>query len=371
VGSFAVTIALAPNAYGAALGGTLTVASSQGVATFSGLTIDKQGSGFTLVASSGALSPATSAPFSSGSPYSWQLVLPQDAPGSPPRMSGMGLAWDQGNTLAMVGYIPSTGCDLWSFDLTSRQWTRVLDGTEAGDPTRRRYFSLTWAGSHLLCFGGTNLIGDPLNDLYSYDPATKKWTLLIADGSPGAPDKSLALTNLTWTGSRVLAFGQGSSTVWSWDPNTNTWSQLLGPAALGPALQMRTFAWTGSRAYAFSALDNSYWTYDPAANAWTQLIAGSASGLPPIALGCMYTAWDGNMVIFHTRPDWNQPQTETWEYDPVQNSWLKIVGTTQPGTPIWREAGAAAWTGDALWLFGGDELGTTSSDTNELWRFGR
>lgn len=372
-GSFAVSLALAANPYGATLGGTLTVTSSQGVATFSGLTIDRQGSGFTLRASSGALTSATSAAFASGSPYNWQLVLPQDSPGSPPRMSGMGLAWDHANKLYMMSYLPSPGCDLWSFDLTSQQWTRVLDGSEPGDPSRRRFFSLnlTWAGSRLLCLGGYTPSGDPLNDLYSFDPATKQWTLLMADGAPGAPDKSLNLSNLTWTGSRALAFGHASSAVWSWDPGTNTWSQLLGPAAPGPAMQLRTFAWTGSRAYAFSALDDSYWTYDPAANAWTQLIAGGAPGMPPIALGCMYTAWDGNMVIFHTRPDWNRPETETWEYDPVRNTWSKVVGITQPGTPIWREAGAAAWTGDALWLFGGDKLGTTSTDTNELWRFGR
>jgi streptogramin lyase len=57
-----VSVALANNPTGAKLGGTLSVSASQGVATFSGLTINKVGSGFTLqVASSGLTGAITSA----------------------------------------------------------------------------------------------------------------------------------------------------------------------------------------------------------------------------------------------------------------------------------------------------------------------
>ena len=50
-----VTVALANNPGGATLGGTLTVTASGGVATFSGLTLNKAASGYTLVASSSGL----------------------------------------------------------------------------------------------------------------------------------------------------------------------------------------------------------------------------------------------------------------------------------------------------------------------------
>ena len=43
-----VTVALASNPGGATLGGTLTVTASGGVATFSGLTLNKAASGYTL-----------------------------------------------------------------------------------------------------------------------------------------------------------------------------------------------------------------------------------------------------------------------------------------------------------------------------------
>ncbi|HET9294681.1 MAG TPA: Ig-like domain-containing protein [Gemmatimonadales bacterium] len=59
-----VTIALGDNPGGATLGGTTTVALTNGVATFADLTLNRTGSGYTLVATYASLSDATSAGFS-------------------------------------------------------------------------------------------------------------------------------------------------------------------------------------------------------------------------------------------------------------------------------------------------------------------
>ena len=61
-----ITIAIGTNpgsGGGGTLSGTLTAVASSGVATFSGLSIDKQGNGYTLNATSAGLSTATSSPF--------------------------------------------------------------------------------------------------------------------------------------------------------------------------------------------------------------------------------------------------------------------------------------------------------------------
>jgi 6-phosphogluconolactonase (cycloisomerase 2 family) len=58
-----VTIAIGNNPGGGTLSGTTTVAAVKGQATFTDLSIDKAGVGYTLVASSPGLSGATSAPF--------------------------------------------------------------------------------------------------------------------------------------------------------------------------------------------------------------------------------------------------------------------------------------------------------------------
>ena len=57
-----VSVAFANNPTGATLGGTLSVTASQGVASFTNLTINKIGSGYTLQVSSSGLTSATSNP---------------------------------------------------------------------------------------------------------------------------------------------------------------------------------------------------------------------------------------------------------------------------------------------------------------------
>lgn len=58
-----VTLAIGTNPGGGTLSGTVTVNAVNGAATFSGLSIDKPGMGYTLVASATGLTPATSQPF--------------------------------------------------------------------------------------------------------------------------------------------------------------------------------------------------------------------------------------------------------------------------------------------------------------------
>jgi subtilase family serine protease len=55
-----ITVALANNAGGGALGGTLTAMAQNGIATFSGLTLDVADSGYTLIATSGGVGVTTS-----------------------------------------------------------------------------------------------------------------------------------------------------------------------------------------------------------------------------------------------------------------------------------------------------------------------
>ena len=61
--SASVTVALGSNPGSATLGGTLDVSAVDGVATFSGLTINRAANGYSLVATSAGLSAATSAAF--------------------------------------------------------------------------------------------------------------------------------------------------------------------------------------------------------------------------------------------------------------------------------------------------------------------
>jgi hypothetical protein len=74
-----VTLALANNPGAGTLGGTLTATAVQGVASFSGLTLDAPGLGYTLKATTNGLAAGTSAPFNVVSPATRLVVTTQPA----------------------------------------------------------------------------------------------------------------------------------------------------------------------------------------------------------------------------------------------------------------------------------------------------
>jgi hypothetical protein len=104
----AVTISLANNPSGATLTGTLVRNAVNGVATFNDLKIDKPGTGYTLVASSGNAAPATSSPFSVGAPLGSALTIEtgdnqRAAAGSPvPVAPSVKISTQSGNPVAGV-----------------------------------------------------------------------------------------------------------------------------------------------------------------------------------------------------------------------------------------------------------------------------
>jgi streptogramin lyase len=75
-----VTVALGSNPGGATLGGTLTVAASGGIAAFSGLTLTKAASGYTLVASTSGMGQGVSNAVTVTPAASTQLVITQQPP---------------------------------------------------------------------------------------------------------------------------------------------------------------------------------------------------------------------------------------------------------------------------------------------------
>jgi hypothetical protein len=78
-----VSVSFANNPTGATLGGTLTLTASQGVATFSGLTINKVGSGYTLNVSSTGLSSAVTNPINVTKTGKSAVVVAQGAVTAP------------------------------------------------------------------------------------------------------------------------------------------------------------------------------------------------------------------------------------------------------------------------------------------------
>jgi streptogramin lyase len=85
-----VTIALATNPGGATLGGTLSVTASSGVATFSGLTLNKAASGYTLYASGGGYGWGVTSAITVSPAAATQLVITQQPPATVKVNTGFG-----------------------------------------------------------------------------------------------------------------------------------------------------------------------------------------------------------------------------------------------------------------------------------------
>ncbi len=87
-----VTIALASGPDGATLGGTLTATAVDGVATFSGLTLNTAGTGYTLEATASGLKTATTSDFNVVPAAPAQLVISSQPPSSVTAGGGFGLS---------------------------------------------------------------------------------------------------------------------------------------------------------------------------------------------------------------------------------------------------------------------------------------
>ena len=86
-----VTMVLSNNPGGATLGGTLSVMAQSGVATFSDLTLNKAGTGYTLLVSGEGVASATTDPFDVTAATATQLVLTTQPSSGVPVGSAFGL----------------------------------------------------------------------------------------------------------------------------------------------------------------------------------------------------------------------------------------------------------------------------------------
>jgi len=126
------------------------------------------------------------------------------------------------------------------YDPAGDAWTPV---TSTGAPAARYRHTAVWTGSEVVIWGGLErgASGEivPRGDGARYDPARDSWTLLPAAGAPSARSGHSAV----WTGRQMIIWGgaaqrcaDGSSGSCadgaSYDPATDRWTPLRGPASL-------------------------------------------------------------------------------------------------------------------------------------------
>lgn len=123
--------------------------------------------------------------------------------------------------------------DTWSYDTRTGRWTRVAT---IGTPHARWGSSMVYdsAAGKIILFGG--LFGSydgthRLNDTWAYDPASKTWTNLQPAG-PLPPARAYAATAYDQPASKLVLFGGFAGPhgllddTWTYDAATRRWTKL-------------------------------------------------------------------------------------------------------------------------------------------------
>lgn len=190
---------------------------------------------------------------------------------------------------------------VYIFDLNEQTWS-VADAT--GDiPPPRVGVTMAAIGETIYVFGGRDAEHKELNELYSFDTSTSKWTLL-SSGDVGPARRSYH--SMTADQRRVYVFGGCGEAgrlndLWAYGVLDNKWMQFALPAAEnckprgGPGLAVSLGKiWV---VYGFSGveLDDVHY-YDPIEEKWVQV---ETSGEKPTARSVFSTVGIGKHILIY------------------------------------------------------------------------
>jgi hypothetical protein len=378
-----VTVAIGTNPGGGTLSGTKTVAATNGVATFSGLSIDKAGAGYTLRGSAAGLIDATSSAFnvtaSAATPV-WTQLSPSGGP--PDADGGPGaVAIDAANNRLMVfAGIGASGNTNATWVLTNADgqggtptWTPVTANGAVGSPPPRHGASAVYdpTNNRLIIFGGC--LGGCLpvsSDVWVLSNANglggaATWTQLSPSGTPPAGRQAQAAV-YDGTNNRLIIWGgqdgggSGGSTYAELWVLTNAnglggasaWTKLsptggpppgqYGPSGAYDPVNNRLVVFGGG-AQGSGQATNATWVLSNANGlggppAWTNVVAEGAAGSPPPSGSTLagYDASANRMVVV-------RPSADVWVLANANglggaSTWTQLSPTGSP--PAVAGAGA-------------------------------
>jgi N-acetylneuraminic acid mutarotase len=393
-----VSMAIGNNPSGGTLGGTTTWAAVAGVATFAGtlgLTIDKTGTGYTLVATSGEFAPATSVAFdiTPGAPAQLAFtVQPSNtAPGATITPAVQVTARDaQGNTAtgftgpvtlaidanpgggvlagtktrnAVAGVATFANLSInalgngYTLQATSPNRTpatsAAFDIKPPGDfwtpqaplPVQLHYMAVAALNGTLYAVGGFGISGQSANTLYAYDPVNNMWS---TKASMSGPRASMGVAVIQ--GKLYAVGGQNNTppyylkTLEVYDPVFDTWTTLepMPTARYGLAA-----AAIHDTLYAIGGIDpitgylDVVEAYDPTTDKWeTRAPMPTARYiLGAVAINNILYAVDGSN---------NAALKMVEAYDPGSNTW-----TTKTPMPTERNGLGVAAINGIIYAAGG------------------
>lgn len=187
--------------------------------------------------------------------------------------------------------------DLWSLDLTSLVWTKLMP-VNAGPAVRNGHVAVLDAtGRRMVLFGGLVQTGNAVNDTWLYDIADNVWTQATGDSVP-SPRSGCAAGSDDAGGGMVIAMGGNNTSVlhdtWAFNYSTLLWARLapanppLGWSSVGSAMDRAS-----RRMIMFGGLNGTLSpecnAYLPANNAWATVIAPGELPAARVGHGVAYS----------------------------------------------------------------------------------
>jgi hypothetical protein len=222
---------------------------------------------------------------------------------------------------------PGGGTRAGAYDPATNRW-RLLPRSPrlTGGPGHLQARTAMWAGTRLLVWSFWSPTARTANnptavaarpeaepdgiDLWAYDPATDRWTVL--PDPPGEVRRVVAGASMVWTGREVvIASAQTAqrrtvTRAGRYDPDRAAWTPIAPPPRpRSPNLGPVTLEWTGS-----AVVEPGNAVYDPAADRWLPLPAEPDRATPPLvaesparALLRVRTGADGAVQVYVLEPD--------------------------------------------------------------------
>jgi serine/threonine protein kinase len=262
--------------------------------------------------------------------------------------------------------------------------------TAPGAPAQlRSNHSMVWDSQDdlLLVFGGIDSQGNLLNDLWSYSPASNKWTSLtpanststasncVTSSSP-APRMNAAMVWDNVDQQALLYGGEGTngsylSDLWAYSPSKGTWTALAcsgnGPGGRGGA----GVAWTGSQMLILGGLGpggllGDFWAYTPGTG-WSQISAAPPTG----ARAYPAVSWDSKekqLYVFGGLKASGQQLGDFYVYRP--GSGWHIISSGNAAAPLPRQQALSAWdSADNVFLLMGGWQASGDTTHSALWAY--
>jgi hypothetical protein len=271
--------------------------------------------------------------------------------------------------------------ETWAFDGTAESWTN-LNAQGKTKPSAAVQMPAVFEPStnKVITFEGTS---------WGYDVAANIWSALSPKGKLKPARKSSCMA-LDESSGKIILFGgtdmnKWYNDTWSYDPVANTWTDLkpLGTVPNGRSDAGMAYDPTSGKMILFGGVDGSFnclddtWSYDPATNTWTQL---TATGVGPSArsgLGMAYDPHSKMVILFGGIDSQFVCYGDTWSFDPAEGTWTQLepIGAS----PMARGRSVLAYDAnlDKMLLFGGSTVQADASGgfgtqvyLNDTWVYG-